>query len=186
MREIPTRALSILQPWAHAIVHLGKRIENRAWRNGCDFRGEILIHASKGVGSIDAFDSAVEAVRDAVMSRDGEEQWMDLREVIDQGEDMRWRPSDLLMRGGIVGRARIAGVVDNKRCNNRWRARIGAPTFADTRDLTPEEHAWWTGGFALVLADVEPLPFVPCPGALGLWTVPPPVRAAIAVEVARG
>lgn len=33
-----------------------------------------------------------------------------------------------------------------------------------------------------VLADVEPLPFVPCKGALGLWTVPEEVRAAIAVE----
>ncbi len=178
MRDVPTRALSILQPWAHAIVHLGKRIENRDWRTGCSYRGEILIHASKGIGSIDAFDSAVETIRATV----AEDSWLDfLGECIDPGDDDRWRPSDFLPRGGIVGRARIVGVIDNQRCSEQWRARIGAPAFADEiRDLTPDEAAWWTGGFALVLADVEPVPFVACQGALGLWTVTPDVRAAIA------
>lgn len=29
---------------------------------------------------------------------------------------------------------------------------------------------WWMGGYALVLADVEPTPLVACKGSLGLWT----------------
>ena len=38
------RAISIRQPWAHAILHLGKDVENRPWRT--NYRGHILIQAS--------------------------------------------------------------------------------------------------------------------------------------------
>lgn len=38
------RALSIRQPWAWAILHAGKDIENRDWRTRV--RGRVLIHAS--------------------------------------------------------------------------------------------------------------------------------------------
>lgn len=39
------KALSIRQPWAHAIIHMGKDIENRKWAT--EHRGPLLIHASK-------------------------------------------------------------------------------------------------------------------------------------------
>lgn len=39
------KALSVKQPWAHCIIHLGKSIENRTWYTG--HRGVIAIHASK-------------------------------------------------------------------------------------------------------------------------------------------
>lgn len=39
------KALSIMQPWAWAIIHAGKTVENRTWRT--DYRGPLLIHASK-------------------------------------------------------------------------------------------------------------------------------------------
>ena len=42
--DLPSVALSIQQPWAWAIVHGGKTIENRTWRTR--FRGRFLIHAS--------------------------------------------------------------------------------------------------------------------------------------------
>jgi hypothetical protein len=38
------RALSIWQPWAHAILHLGKDVENRP--KPTKYRGRILIQAS--------------------------------------------------------------------------------------------------------------------------------------------
>ena len=38
-------ALSILNPWAHAIIHLGKDIENRDWQT--QVRGTVAIHAGK-------------------------------------------------------------------------------------------------------------------------------------------
>lgn len=37
------KALTIRQPWAHAIFHLGKDVENRSWRTR--YRGPLLIHA---------------------------------------------------------------------------------------------------------------------------------------------
>lgn len=37
------KCLSVRQPWADAIVHGPKRVENRSWRT--DYRGPILIHA---------------------------------------------------------------------------------------------------------------------------------------------
>jgi hypothetical protein len=39
------KALSIWQPWAWAIIHAGKDVENRGWHTG--HRGPLLIHASK-------------------------------------------------------------------------------------------------------------------------------------------
>jgi hypothetical protein len=38
-------ALSVRHPWAWAIVHGGKDIENRSWRT--QVRGRILIHAAQ-------------------------------------------------------------------------------------------------------------------------------------------
>jgi len=39
------KALCVLQPWAWAIIHGGKRIENRTWRTS--YRGPLLIHAAR-------------------------------------------------------------------------------------------------------------------------------------------
>ena len=38
------KALSIKQPWVHAILHEGKDIENRSWKS--NYRGWIALHAS--------------------------------------------------------------------------------------------------------------------------------------------
>lgn len=45
------KAVSIHQPWAWAILHAGKDIENRSWPTSC--RGPLLIHASKSKVSYD-------------------------------------------------------------------------------------------------------------------------------------
>lgn len=41
------KALSIKQPWAHAILHLGKDIENRTRHT--KHRGTVMIHTSKTI-----------------------------------------------------------------------------------------------------------------------------------------
>lgn len=41
------RGLTIKQPWAYAIMHLGKDIENRNWR--MNYRGWLAVHASQTV-----------------------------------------------------------------------------------------------------------------------------------------
>jgi len=46
------QALSIRQPWCWFILcgqPWAKDVENRDWRNRCGFRGNLLIHASKGM-----------------------------------------------------------------------------------------------------------------------------------------
>jgi ASCH domain len=47
MRDLPQMAISIRQPWAWAIIHAGKDIENRDWKTR--FRGPVCIHAAKGM-----------------------------------------------------------------------------------------------------------------------------------------
>ncbi len=50
--DLPELALSIRQPWAWAIIHGGKDIENRSWQavnHGLKKRGRIAIHAAKGM-----------------------------------------------------------------------------------------------------------------------------------------
>ena len=83
-------ALSIRQPWAWAILHGGKDVENRKWWT--PYTGPFLIHAGKNVDQ-EGFNSLIEA-----------------NIPIPNLED--------LPRGGIVGRARIVGCV--KHCDSTW------------------------------------------------------------------
>ncbi len=49
---LPTRALSVRQPWAWAILFAGKDVENRSWQavnHGLNVRGTIALHAAKGM-----------------------------------------------------------------------------------------------------------------------------------------
>lgn len=158
------KAISIRQPWCWAILHAGKRVENRDWRNGCAYRGPVLLHASAGVGSIDDFNASCESLAE-ILPAPLLERFA--AECVDRDSDEwgRWRPGPKLLRGGIVGCARIAGVVAERR------ERAGAPYNASGR-VPAGQHVWWTGGFALVLEDVQALPFLRCKGALGLFEVP--------------
>lgn len=59
-RGTPELALSVRQPWAWAIIYAGKDIENRSWQavnHGLKIRGEICIHAAKGMTQAE-YDSA--------------------------------------------------------------------------------------------------------------------------------
>lgn len=46
---------------------------------------------------------------------------------------------------------------------------IHANTLSEWEYARGLDLRWWMGGYALILADVEPLPFVACKGRLGLW-----------------
>lgn len=92
MSDLPRLALSIRQPWAAAIVHLGKDVENRDWPTR--LRGPIAIHASKTL-SQDDINAFHETVRDRI--------------------DLAGRPSLYFPeepRGGIVGMAEIVDCVE--------------------------------------------------------------------------
>ena len=49
------RALTLRQPWAHAVAHLGKRVENRGWSPPAHLVEEVIaIHAGVTVDEDDA------------------------------------------------------------------------------------------------------------------------------------
>lgn len=41
------RVLTVRQPWAHAIIHMGKDVENRVRNIAGDYRGPVAIHVAK-------------------------------------------------------------------------------------------------------------------------------------------
>ena len=63
---LPVKALSIRHPWAWAVVHAGKHLENRDWgyknNHMKRFRGPVCIHASSGITRAE-YDDAVAFMR---------------------------------------------------------------------------------------------------------------------------
>ncbi|MGY2053265.1 ASCH domain-containing protein [Methylobacterium sp. JK268] len=95
MADLPTKALSVRQPWAWAIVGGCKDVENRDWSTR--FRGPVLIHASRG------------------MTRAEYEDFLDTARAISRTHPfpsgVALLPYDELQRGGVVGIAEIIGCV---------------------------------------------------------------------------
>lgn len=89
------KAISIRQPWAWMIVEGYKDVENREWFT--KFRGDILIHASKGCTKQE-YANAVDFVKSFA-------------------PDIAARiPAlDALNKGGLVGMARITGCVSDSK-----------------------------------------------------------------------
>ena len=115
MSDVPKLALSVHQPWAWAIIHAGKDIENRSWQavnHGLRQRGRVAIHASKG------------------MSR---EEYEEGRDFIESLGIICPAPADLL-RGGIVGAVQVVDVVSES--DSRW--------FFGPRGLVLRNPEVWT------------------------------------------
>ncbi|HEV8462094.1 MAG TPA: hypothetical protein VGQ38_15450 [Gaiellaceae bacterium] len=171
------KALSFTQPWLWAILHGGKRIENRVAWKGCSYRGPILLHAAKSVGTREEFDDTAESILMILDKADEVAGSYTYQRFIGDCLELScgsqtslsgpvgefWRPQASLRRGGIVGLARIVGVVRDEESFRDFERSAHNPGG---------QRPWWFGGFALVLADVEPLPFVAWKGALGLFEVP--------------
>jgi hypothetical protein len=82
-------ALSVRQPWAWAIIHAGKNVENRSWRTS--FRGKVFVHASKSMALRDYDDFCM-----AAMTR-----------------DMKIPLFQDFHRGGIIGEVEIVDCVSS-------------------------------------------------------------------------
>lgn len=143
------KALSVRQPWAWAIIHGGKDIENRSWQavnHGLKVRGRICIHAAKG------------------MTRD---EYEDAREFIDS---LGYHTPDAraLFRGGIIGEVDVVDVVSESK--SPW---FFGPRGLVLRDARPMEFIPAVG--ALGYFDWEPADksIVPHPAA---WMLPPKVK----------
>ena len=103
MADLPRMAISIRQPWAWAILHAGKDIENRDWRTS--FRGPVCIHAAKGMTRAE-YDAANHSIQEAVGRVDQE--WLDLWHGVTPAPYK-------LERGGIVGVAEITDCISGSR-----------------------------------------------------------------------
>lgn len=149
------RAITVRQPWAWAIVHGGKDVENRTRNIAGAYRGPVAIHA--GLAD-DTSDLSAALTRGAWV-----QWWTEAREAgVDVGQQ----------RGAVIG---VAELVEVHRCH------IGN---TDAPACSP----WATAGdYHLVLADARPLARpIPWRGALGLWTVPDELEAAIREQVTYG
>ena len=60
------RILTVRQPWAYAIVHLGKDVENRVRNIAGDYRGPVVIHAALAEDSDFALNGRYAAVSEAM------------------------------------------------------------------------------------------------------------------------
>lgn len=149
------KALSIRQPWAWAILNAGKDVENRDWKQGgpnvaaamrlvrsCE---PILIHASAG------------------MTRREYLEYFEIVRGILHPRSVAYTPTrDDFDLGGIVGRARLAGVIH---VDEKWGSLGGLCAKA-------RASKWFVGPYGLALTEIKAMAFVPFKGALGFFNVP--------------
>ena len=92
MDDIPEIALSVRQPWAHAIIHFDKDVENRSWqavKRGNFTPRRVAIHAAKGMTKAE-FEEA---------------------EAFIDGRGWTCPGADALRRGQIIGSVEIYDIV---------------------------------------------------------------------------
>lgn len=162
------KALSFTRPWPFTILHLGKRLENRARRDGREpkaltrYRGELLIHAAK------SWDPGVPTFMG--------------RESIHPIPDCVYRRHE--HPTGLVGVCRVIGHVEASPHGPVYTFETGP---AGTSWTFPAiDLRWWMGGFALILDDVKAFPEpIPCLGALGTWRVPTELEGRVREQIRR-
>lgn len=137
--------LSVRQPWATSIVFFGKPVENRKWWG-------VYLKAQLGkirVGERFLIHAAKGMDEDDI---DGWKSHTDerpsCRPTKEQAAAASVHTFADLPRGGVIGHARYVG----------W--------------VTQHPSPWFTGPGALVMEDVQPLPFYPCRGMLGFFRLP--------------
>ena len=160
MADLPTLALSIRQPWAWAILHAGKRIENRSWQavsRGLSHRGPFCIHAASGMTRAE-----YESARAFIFKASG------IQAPLPFGLD----------RGGIIGVASVVDIVTDS--DDPWfmgarglvlddvrpvefipcRGMLGFFTWSRADDFTVEPERW-TRRWGQSGTEPSPLPLLP-------------------------
>jgi hypothetical protein len=149
-QEPAKKALSFLNPWPYTILHMDKRIENR--------RESIV--SSKN------FDRTIWMHVSQDMSKSDELECLKFIEKI--GLDPTQIPKrEALVYGGIIAKFRITDVI----------VPGGKTTSGGPHPRAQDK--WYMGFYGYVLEDVEPVPFIPCKGALSIWTIPKEVAVLL-------
>jgi len=154
------KAITVRQPWAWAIIHAGKDVENRSRNVAGDYRGPLAIHSS-GRKSDDPqyVRDAVDRMADRGLPR--KDDITDLSTFIGDGSP--------LLVGCVLGVADLIAVHTFHECQTY---RGGGVTqccspWGDALDMDGR-YMWH-----LVLANPRPLRLpLQIPGHLGLWELP--------------
>lgn len=162
------KAITLTQPWATLVAYGEKRIETRSWTTR--HRGELAIHAAKGLGPIGGMAGLV-----AVIEQDP---FASVLRSHLSGYTVEERARDLPL-GVIVAVTELVDVVPTEQV---WHAMKNTLEFASAErieqeaafgDYTPGRWAW------ILNNRVNLYDGIPCRGSLGLWDVPPEVEADI-------
>ena len=160
------RAITIRQPWAWAVIHAGKTVENRSRNIAGGYRGPVAIHASKrdDLSAFIASNVLCEAV-ERYLPRRTRGGLVDMREP--------W----LLNHGMIIGVADLVDVHYVDGHSERWDAEA-------ERNTTCSPWAHHGPIWHLVFTNPRPLAHpIPARGQLGLWTLPDDVEQEIPTRV---
>lgn len=156
------RCLSIQQPWAWAIAHGGKNVENRTWATG--YRGPLAIHAGVRWDEDGAWDKRVLRALHAF----GDRFDPPLRVERLGPKTVRLIRDRQLTPGAVVAVVDLVGIC-TARSNSE---QCGCGVWA------AEGQYHWR------LANPRPLAEpVHCKGRLGLWDLPADVEAAVAAQI---
>lgn len=159
------RILTVRQPWAWAIFHAGKTVENRQTNVAGTYRGPIAIHVAKEYSNGWASPQLASVMNGHPGRWDETQPWRDnLGQII-----------------GVVDLVDVHRVVEGT-------ARAHCETTAEpTQDAESGACSQWAelGALHLVLANPRPLAEpIPYRGMLGLRTLDPDIAARIEAAIA--
>ena len=171
------RAVTVRQPWAGCIAHIGKNVENRTWPVPPHLIGAtVAVHAGKTVERHPVL-SVPDGEKFATLFASPAEwdAWRLWNLGRTRRDEANWPPK--LATGAIVAVATLAGChqhVTGETCGDGSYA-YGIICSPWAR---PDQWHWQ-------LADVRPLPSpVPCNGSYGLWPLPDETRDQVFGQLA--
>ena len=163
------KALTLWPEWAHAIAHLGKRVENRNWPPPATMVGEdIAIHAGAHIGGR----------RGVVAMREGIEAVKSMAPVPLESDETYW-PYEIAQLGPAGPLHRRLPPIRTRSIVALVRLARVEPGFAHPLDddwRAPGARFWWH------VTNVR-RPLIPIHlerGSLGLWTLPADVERLVA------
>jgi hypothetical protein len=150
-------ALTLTQPWASLVAIGAKQWETRSWP--AKFRGSVAIHAAKGYSAADRELSTSDPY------------FVEALKVL-----------PFLHAFAVAGRIlAVADLTDCRPTSDFWMP--GYPhTPTNAIVISDREAAFGNyseGRYAFKLENIRQLTPIPCKGALGFWSVPSDIEAAI-------